>query len=156
MTKPIQLSLRAGERIYVNGAVIRVGRKVTLELLNDVTFLLESHVMQVEDTTTPLRQLYFVVQTMLIDPRNARATRGLFDSLHGAIARASTSEEILDGLAEVERLVAADRPFDGLRAIRRLFSAEDVILGRVRGTGNLPPADVVGRMGIQLAGPSAP
>lgn len=133
MTKPIQLSLRSGERIYVNGAVIRVGRKVTLELLNDVTFLLESHVMQVEETTTPLRQLYFVVQTMLIDPRNARATRHLFDSLYAAIVEASKNEEILEGLAEAERFVAAERPFDGLRTIRRLFAVEDAILNRLQG-----------------------
>ncbi|OYW35186.1 MAG: hypothetical protein B7Z45_06885 [Azorhizobium sp. 12-66-6] len=39
----MQLTLRPGEKIYVNGAVLRVDRKVTLELLNDVTFLLESH-----------------------------------------------------------------------------------------------------------------
>ncbi|MDQ0317575.1 flagellar biosynthesis repressor FlbT [Amorphus orientalis] len=132
MTKPIQISLRAGERIYINGAVIRVGRKVTLELLNDVTFLLESHVMQVEDTTTPLRQLYFVVQTMLIDPRNAEATRALFESMHEALVDTCTNADIQEGLAEVKRHVEAHRPFDGLRTIRRLFAVEDSILGRSR------------------------
>lgn len=130
MTKPIQISLRAGERIYINGAVLRVGRKVTLELLNDVTFLLESHVMQVEDTGTPLRQLYFVVQTMLIDPRNAEPTRALFRNLHHALMIATENEQILEGLVEVERLVAAGRPFEGLRTIRRMFPIEDAILGR--------------------------
>ncbi|MEW5422249.1 flagellar biosynthesis repressor FlbT [Amorphus sp. 3PC139-8] len=126
----MQISLRAGERIYINGAVLRVGRKVTLELLNDVTFLLESHVMQVEDTGTPLRQLYFVVQTMLIDPRNAEATRALFRNLHHALMIATENEQILEGLVDVERLVAAGRPFEGLRTIRRMFPIEDMILGR--------------------------
>lgn len=130
MTKPIQISLRAGERLYVNGAVLRMGRKVTLELMNDVTFLLESHVMQVEDTTTPLRQLYFVVQTMLIDPRNADAARGLFATLHAGMVDTASNEELLAGLAEVEAQVEARRPFDALRAIRRLFPVEDAILGR--------------------------
>ena len=64
----MHISLRSGEKIYRNGAVVRVDRKVSIELLNDVTFLLEAHVMQPQDTNTPLRQLYFVVQTMLIDP----------------------------------------------------------------------------------------
>ena len=40
MKKPMCISLRGGERIYVNGAVLRVDRKVTLELINDVAFLL--------------------------------------------------------------------------------------------------------------------
>jgi len=49
----MHLSLRAGEKIYLNGAVIKVDRKVSIELLNDVTFLLEAHVLTTNDTTTP-------------------------------------------------------------------------------------------------------
>ena len=51
-----KISLRANERIYVNGAVIKVDRKTSLEFLNNVQFLLENHVLQAEDATTPLRQ----------------------------------------------------------------------------------------------------
>ena len=83
----MHLSLRAGERIYINGAVLRVDRKVTLELMNDVTFLLEQHVMQPEQATTPL-QLYFIVQIMLIEPAKAEQARNLFEgpaSAHGVV-----------------------------------------------------------------------
>ncbi|MBV8593471.1 MAG: hypothetical protein JOZ27_04120, partial [Caulobacteraceae bacterium] len=69
----MNITLRAGERLYINGAVIRVDRKATIELLNDVTFLLENHVMQAKDATTLTRQIYFAVQVMLMDPA-ARAT----------------------------------------------------------------------------------
>jgi flagellar protein FlbT len=48
--------------------VIRIDRKATVELLNDVTFLLETHVMQAKDATTLTRQIYFAVQIMLMDP----------------------------------------------------------------------------------------
>ena len=65
----MNISLRADEKIYINGAVLRVDRKVSIELLNDVTFLLESHVMQANDATTPLRQIYFV------DPDHADGPR---------------------------------------------------------------------------------
>ena len=75
----MNITLRAGERIYINGAVLRVDRKATLELMNDATFLLETHVMQAEDATTPLRQIYFVVQVMLMDPASARTTAQLAD-----------------------------------------------------------------------------
>ena len=50
----MNITLRAGEKLYINGAVIRVDRKATIELLNDVTFLLENHVMQADQATTPL------------------------------------------------------------------------------------------------------
>ena len=52
----MKISLRAGERIYINGAVLRVDRKVSVELVNDVMFLLEGQVMQTSDSTTALRQ----------------------------------------------------------------------------------------------------
>ena len=68
MKKAMHISLRPGEKLYVNGAVLRVDRKVSVEFLNDVTFLLENHVILPEEANTPLRQLYFVVQTMLIEP----------------------------------------------------------------------------------------
>lgn len=63
----MKISLRAGERVYINGAVLRVDRKVSLELVNDVMFLLEGQVMQAADATTAMRQLYFIVQLMLMN-----------------------------------------------------------------------------------------
>ena len=70
---PMRISLRAGERVYINGAVLRASRKTTFELLNDATFLLEGHVIQPENATTPLKQLYFALQTLLIEPSSATA-----------------------------------------------------------------------------------
>ena len=68
------IHLKRGEKLYVNGAVLRVDRRTSLEFLNDVTFLLENHVMQAEEAVTPERQLYFVVQSMIMDPGNAGMT----------------------------------------------------------------------------------
>ncbi len=85
MKNVLHISLRPGERIYVNGAVLKVDRKVSIEFLNDVTFLLEQHVLRPEDTRTPLRQLYFIVQTVLIDPANSSAARTMFDNSFGSL-----------------------------------------------------------------------
>ena len=74
--------MRAGERIYVNGAVLRVDRKVALELVNDVMFLLEGQVMQAADATTALRQLYFIVQLMLMSPTMSRKPRRVYREQH--------------------------------------------------------------------------
>jgi flagellar protein FlbT len=128
MTKPMQISLRAGSRIYLNGAVVRVDRKVTIELLNDVVFLLESHVLQADETTTPLRQLYFVLQTILMDPNNAAASRQLVDVVLDSTLRSFSNEIVVSGLRTVAGLVAEDRIFDALRTIRALFATEEKIL----------------------------
>nr|WP_246161411.1 flagellar biosynthesis repressor FlbT [Segnochrobactrum spirostomi] len=126
--KAMQISLRAGERIFVNGAVLRVDRKVTLQLLNEVTFLLESHVMQVEDTTTPLRQLYFVVQSMLMDPLDVSAAKMVFADQINGLMGSLTSESLRTGVMAVADLVAAGRAYEALRTIRGLLPIEDSIL----------------------------
>lgn len=124
----MHISLRAGERLYVNGAVLRADRKVSLELLNDVTFLLESHVLHAEQTTTPLRQLYFIVQMMLIEPAKAAEARRMFDQIHAGLLSSFENEAVLGGLGRVRDLVSAGRVFEALKAIRSLFPMEDAIL----------------------------
>jgi flagellar protein FlbT len=127
--RPMHISLRTGERLFLNGAVVKVDRKVTLELLNDATFLLENHVLQVEDTTTPLRQLYFAVQAMLMDPQNAPASRALFEAMAADTRRALKVPRLIEGLDEAASLVAGGRPFHALKTLRSMFDEEAKLLG---------------------------
>ena len=126
--RPMHISLRAGERLFLNGAVLRVDRKVTLELLNDATFLLENHVLQVEDTKTPMRQLYFAVQAMLMDPANAPASRALFEAMAHDVTQIYRSQTLRSGILEAVRQVLADRPFHALKTLRSLFAEEAEVL----------------------------
>ena len=130
----LKISLRAGERLFVNGAVMRVDRKTQVEILNDVTFLLESHVMQAADTKTPLRQLYFIVQMMLIDPANAAEARRVFESTAALLLAAFENPDIRDGLMDVCDLVDRDRSFEALKRLRGLIPMEDAVLA-----GKVPP-----------------
>lgn len=124
----MRLSLRAGERVYINGAVLRVDRKVGIELLNDATFLLEGHVLQAEEATTPLRQLYFAVQTMLIAPAEEEAARDLYAGLRAGILVATREPALLEGLVAADALIAGGRPFEALKVIRGLYPAEAALL----------------------------
>jgi len=128
--KKLQISLKPGERIYVNGAVLKVDRKVSVEFLNDVSFLLEHHVLHPEDTRTPLRQLYFIVQTVLIDPANSDDARAMFYVSHASMLASLKNAKILDGLAEVRDFFERGRPFDALKVLRSLFAIEDDILAQ--------------------------
>lgn len=128
----IRLSLRAGEKIYVNGAVLRVDRKTSIEILNDTTFLLEQHVLQAEDATTPLRQLYFVAQTILMDPASADGCRMVFDESHRLLRQTFRHPDVLAGLDLVGQLMQAGRTLDAMKAIRALLPIEDRILAGKR------------------------
>lgn len=124
----MHIGLRARERLYVNGAVIRVDRKVSIELLNDVNFLLEAHVMQPEATTTPLRQLYFSVQMIMIDGDGGRSAQKVAAQLLASLDRTLENTAIRAGLRTVEAQLAAGRPFDALKTIRSLFPLEADVL----------------------------
>lgn len=126
--KTMQISLRPGQRIYLNGAVIRADRKVTLELLNDANFLLDSHIIQQEETTTPLRQLYFVVQTMLIDPASGAKARELFSQMVSRMRSTYQNEAVNARLDDAAGMIEKGRTFEALRTIRDLFAYESAVL----------------------------
>ncbi len=126
----MHISLRAGEKLYINGAVLRVDRKVSVELLNDATFLLEAHVMHVDDVTTPLRQLYFIVQIMLMNPADTPAACQMFAEALSTNRQSFAHHEILAGLEAAERLVGEDRKFEALKMIRALLPIEAETLGK--------------------------
>ncbi|MCP3446710.1 MULTISPECIES: flagellar biosynthesis repressor FlbT [unclassified Bradyrhizobium] len=124
----MKISLRAGERVYINGAVLRVDRKVSLELVNDVMFLLEGQVMQASDATTAMRQLYFIVQLMLMNPTDIAAAASLYGQHHAALLAVCENREMLDGLAAIDEMVGGTRYFEALKRIRALFPLEQAIL----------------------------
>lgn len=128
MSAPMRISLRAGERIYINGAVLRAERKLTFELLNNASFLLETHIIQAEDATTPLRQVYFALQTLLIEPSSKLARDAYARVLEATLATFSTTDVVV-GLRLVGRLADAGRVYEALKTLRNLFAVEEAILG---------------------------
>ncbi|MCM2291383.1 flagellar biosynthesis repressor FlbT [Allorhizobium sp. BGMRC 0089] len=138
MKSTLRISLKSGERIFINGAVLRVDRKVALEFLNDVTFLLENHVLQPEDATTPLRQLYFIAQMMLINPEGKEQTLAMFRKSVVMLLTCFQDDEVLAELKRIDAMVMSGRAFDALKAIRGLYTIEDRILNNQE----MPPATI--------------
>lgn len=126
----MNISLRRGERIFINGAVLRVDRKVCIELLNDVTFLLENHVMQPEEASTPLKQLYFAIQTILMSPNDCDAAMELCRNLLVSLNTAACDRRILDGLGVAVRQIDSKRMFEALKAVRALFPIEAELMNQ--------------------------
>ena len=130
MKNTLKISLKPKEKIYINGAVLRVDRKVQIELLNDVQFLLENHVLQAEEASTPLRQLYFILQVMLMNPDGADQARLMFRKSLPLLLASFADEQIRTTLKHVDRLVGEDHVYDALKAIRALFALEKDIIER--------------------------
>jgi flagellar protein FlbT len=124
----MKIGLKAGERLYLNGAVIKAERKTNLELMNDAVFLLENHVLQPEDATTPLRQVYFVLQSMVMDPVAAPSARRLFDMMTRSAKAVFSNEEILSGIDEACDLVDQSRWFEAMKLVRSLYPIESTLM----------------------------
>ena len=124
----MHIMLRAGEKLYLNGAVLRADRKVGVELLNEAPFLLEAHVISVEKATTPLRQLYFIVQMMLMNPSDVAAATRLFDETLARMMNTYPAfrrdDAVLRCIESASRRLLSRRWFDGIAgAGSRLLTA---------------------------------
>jgi flagellar protein FlbT len=128
MKPTLKISLKPGEKIYINGAVLRVDRKVSIELLNDVQFLLENHVLQAEDASTPLRQLYFIVQIMLINPDGAGQALAMFRRSLPLLLASFRDQQVKTALKDIDRLVSEGHVYEALKSIRALYPIESRIL----------------------------
>ena len=137
MTNTLKISLKPNEKIYINGAVIRVDRKVTIELMNDVQFLLESHVIQADQASTPLRQLYFILQVMLMNPAAAAEARDMFRRSLPMLLASFEDADICGALKQIDRMVGEDHIYEALKAIRALYPLERRALG---GNDDIPGA----------------
>jgi flagellar biosynthesis repressor protein FlbT len=124
------IHLKRNERLFVNGAVLRLDRRGTIELMNDAQFLLENHIMQPESASTPLRQLYFVIQTMIMDPRNAHLTIALFRAQSKQIEQFAETSNYLMLVQSVSSCVENENYFEALKLLRKSFAMEDELIGK--------------------------
>jgi len=120
----LKIHLKPKERIYINGALVRVDRRVTLELLNEMDFLLEDHVLQRSEATTPLRQLYFVLQSLLIEPQARNVALQVYQAQHRELLASNKDNDLLEALVEVKTMVDSGRTYDALKRIRGFFEYE--------------------------------
>ena len=130
----MHITLRANEKIFINGAVLKVDRKTSIELMNDAVFLLEAHVIHERDATTPLRQLYYIVQLMLMEPGERSENKAMFQQQIAAMQAVYIEPAILEGLVKVGAMVSKARHFEALKMIRSLLPVEDRLTGRDAGS----------------------
>ncbi|PCJ42412.1 MAG: flagellar biosynthesis repressor FlbT [Alphaproteobacteria bacterium] len=66
----LKISLKPGEKIVVNGAVIVNGdRRSTMILQNRASLLREKDILLAEDVDTPIKHIYFPIMLMYMDEK---------------------------------------------------------------------------------------
>ena len=124
----LRLDLAAGERLFVNGAVLAVDRRVAVTLLNRAAILRGANVMQAEEATTPLRRLYFAAQRGLVSPGEATAAALEAGALTEALLAAVSTPALVSGLLDAREALGRGEPFAAMRAVRPLFALEARLL----------------------------
>lgn len=128
----LKLSLKPGERIVVNGAVIENGdRRSVFVIENRARVLRESDIMQPEDAVTPASLIYLAVMMMYIELEPGKALFADYDKRMREFTNAVTTAQALETCALINVHVANRDFYKALSACRELMAFEQTRLNNV-------------------------
>ena len=117
---PLKFTLKPGEKVIVNGAVIGRGEEPgSFYLYNKVKFLRGREVMKEEQATTPEKKLYLIIQLIYLFPESAAENVVKFESIWEEVSRQRPGDR--EKLAEVARLVQSEDYYRALKLTAKLF-----------------------------------
>lgn len=127
----LRISLRDGEPMIVNGAVLRSVGRTDLCVENSVALLRGREIMSAEEATTPARRLYHACMLAYIDPEGApKHHAGLLDCLAGLLT-ALEAPTAKAACASFARKVAEGDFYKALADCRTLIEYETHVFERL-------------------------
>ena len=126
---PLRITLKAGERLIVGGAVVRSGARCDLLIENDVPILRGKEVLSLDEANTPCRRIYFAIQLMYVDPVNLARHQELYLELVREVLQASPS--MTSRLAEIGEQIAGRHYYKALKLARNLIGYERELISNV-------------------------
>lgn len=122
---PLKLSLKPGEAVVVNGAVLRNGdRRGTLLLENQSRVLREKDVLMPEEARSPSERAYFAIMQMYLI---GHIDGPLYDQAASALSAALASlndEEARQLVLNVSKACAAGETYKAISLCRTLMKYE--------------------------------
>ncbi len=129
----LRISLRDGEKMIVNGAVMRASGRVELMIENHVALLRGREVMQVEEANTPARRLYFTCMMAYIDESGRSDHQQGVVGLLGDLMGVFRTDEARMACLEFARLAALGDYYRALGVCRQLMTYEAAAFDRLAG-----------------------
>ena len=128
----LKLSLKPGEKIAVNGAVIVNGdRRAEFIVENQASILRERDIMRSDEATTPARRVYLPVMMMALDPNARQAAFGEFEKRLTEIAGVLSDPAGLSICLKISAAVANGAYYKALGHCRALIDYESERLNNV-------------------------
>ncbi|MEW9854486.1 flagellar biosynthesis repressor FlbT [Novosphingobium rhizovicinum] len=124
----LRISLRDGEKVVVNGAVMRAVGRTEIVVENKVSVMRGREVMAPEEATTPARQLYFHTMMAYVDPAGGEGHQDrILEALRQVMAVLATPEAATHALSFGQH-VAQLQFYKALRDCRQLMQVEAALL----------------------------
>lgn len=118
--KPLHVVLKRDQKFLVNGALIRASGAVHIDLYRNNVLLTPNQILESENAKTPLEQLYYFAQQMLIEPDKRGDWSRDFYSLSVSAALAPRAGE----LKPIVRLILRSDVQKAMTKLRRMIRAE--------------------------------
>lgn len=123
----LRISLRDGEALVVNGAMLRSKGRTELVIENKVALLRGREIMAPEEATSTARRLYFATMMAYLGDEPEAHKNQVIDELTLLIP-AMNSDAGRAAYVRFARLVAEGNYYRGLAACRVLIELEDATL----------------------------
>jgi flagellar protein FlbT len=120
----LRIALRDGERIVVNGAMLRSQGRTSLAIESRATILRGRDLMAAEDATTPARRLYHACISAYVDPAGTSAHQDDMLSALTEVMATQHSPVAKAAAASFARLVAMADYYRALADCRALIALE--------------------------------
>lgn len=128
----LRISLKDGEKMIANGAVMRAVGRTDLVVENQVALMRGREVMTPEEATTPARRLYFACMLAYVGGGDARlAQQDRIVTLLGDLVAAFEAEDAKATCARVAHRLATADYYRALAECRALIAYEAEALARV-------------------------
>ncbi|GAB5349235.1 flagellar biosynthesis repressor FlbT [Alteriqipengyuania sp. 357] len=131
----LRITLRDGEKVVINGAVLRSSGRSEIVVENAAAILRGRDVMSPEEADTPAKRLYFACMLAYLDPANLTQYQGRILSLFEDFVEAVEAPEAKAHCLSFARNVAYCDFYRALNDCRSLIAYEAEALDR------LAPAD---------------
>lgn len=126
----LRISLRDGEKMIINGAVMRAVGRTQFVIENHAAILRGREILSPEEATTPARRLYFACMMAYIDPDARPAHQDQIIHLLRELLAALEAEDAKATCIRFASLVAVSDFYRALVECRNLIAYEAEALAR--------------------------
>lgn len=126
----LKLSLKPGERLVINGAVIaNVDRRTTLIVHNKASILREKDILQEENVNSPAKRIYFPIMLMYMDQGSTDKFYEEFVKRMTEFMSAISSPDAISDCVQVSRDVMDKNYYKALMNCKKLIDFETSRIG---------------------------